>query len=45
VKIKGKSDHRKPGFGLVVEQVEAYNQHREVVLVCDHILLVQKREL
>jgi acyl dehydratase len=45
VKIKSRSDHKKPGFGLVVEQVEAYNQHREIVLVCEHILLVQKREL
>ena len=45
VKIKSKADHRKPGFGLVTEQVEAFNQHREVVMACEHILMVQKREL
>ncbi|MBS1660446.1 MAG: MaoC family dehydratase N-terminal domain-containing protein [Bacteroidetes bacterium] len=43
VKIKDKTDHKKPGYGLVVELVEAYNQHQELVMVCEHILMVQKR--
>jgi acyl dehydratase len=43
VKIKNKTDHKKPGFGLVIEGVETYNQHRELVMVCEHILLVEKR--
>jgi acyl dehydratase len=43
VKIKDKTDHKKPGFGLVVELVEVYNQHRELVMVCEHILLVEKQ--
>jgi len=42
VKIKSKTDHKKPGFGLVVESVEVANQHRELVMVCEHLLLVQK---
>lgn len=42
VAIKEKIDHKKPGFGLVTESVETYNQHNEVVMVCEHILLVNK---
>jgi acyl dehydratase len=44
VTIKEKKDHKKPGFGLVTELVEATNQHNEVVMVCEHILLVNKKE-
>jgi acyl dehydratase len=44
VKIKSKSDHKKPGFGLVVESVEVANQHQELVMVCEHLLLVQKND-
>ncbi len=43
VKITDKKDHKKPGYGLVTELVEAYNQHRELVMVCEHILMVEKR--
>ncbi len=43
VRIKNKTEHKKPGFGLVVEGVEVYNQHQELVMVCEHLLLVQKR--
>ena len=42
VKIKSKGDHKKPGFGLVVEMVEVANQHSQLVMVCEHLLLVQK---
>ena len=42
IAIKSKSDHKKPEFGLVVEQVQTYNQHRELVLACEHILMVEK---
>ncbi|MEO6230521.1 MAG: MaoC/PaaZ C-terminal domain-containing protein [Ferruginibacter sp.] len=42
VTIKEKKDHKKPGFGLVTELVEAINQHHELVMVCEHILLVNK---
>ena len=42
-KIKEKKDHKKPGYGLVTEQVEAYNQDNELVMVCEHIYLAEKR--
>ena len=43
VTVKNKTDHKKPGFGLVTELVEATNQHQELVMVCEHILLVNKK--
>ena len=43
VTIRNKTDHKKPGFGLVTELVEATNQHQEMVMVCEHILLVNKK--
>jgi acyl dehydratase len=42
VAIKVKKDYKKPGYGLVTELVEAFNQHNELVMVCEHILLVEK---
>ena len=45
VTIKEKKEHKKPGFGLVTELVETTNQHNEVVMVCEHILLVNKKEI
>jgi acyl dehydratase len=44
VTIKDKKDHKKPGFGLVTELVEVHNQHNELVMVCEHILLANKKE-
>jgi acyl dehydratase len=44
VTIKEIKEHKKPGYGLVTELVETYNQHNEVVMVCEHILLVNKKE-
>jgi acyl dehydratase len=43
VTISDKKDHKKPGFGLVTELVETFNQHNELVMVCEHILLVNKK--
>src|ERR1041384_3880485 len=34
VTIREKKDHKKPGFGLVTELVETYNQFDEVVMSC-----------
>jgi len=42
VSIKDKKDHKKPGMGLITELVETYNQHNELVMCCEHILLAQK---
>jgi len=43
--VTGKKDHKLPEYGLVTEKVEAFNQHKELVMVCDHILMVQKMDL
>jgi acyl dehydratase len=43
VTIKEKKEYKKPGFGLVIEQVEVHNQHGDLVMVCEHILLVNKK--
>ena len=42
ITIKDKKDHKKPEYGLVTELVECFNQHKELVMVCEHILLVNK---
>ena len=44
VTIKEKKEHKKPGYGLVTELVETFNQHNELVMVCEHILLVNKKD-
>jgi len=42
VTIRDKADHKKPGYGIVTELVECHNQAGELVMVCEHLLLVQK---
>jgi len=42
VSISEKSGSKKEGYGTVTEHVEIINQKDEVVLVCDHILLVKE---
>ena len=41
ITVNKKKPHKKPGMGLVNEHVEVFNQHKECVMVCDHILLTQ----
>ena len=41
IKIKEKKDHKKPGFGMVTELVETFNQHNDLVMICEHLLLVE----
>ena len=43
VTIKDKKDHKKPGYGVITESVECFNQHGELVMVCEHLLLVNKK--
>ncbi len=43
ITVMEKKDHKKPEYGLITEKVEAFNQHDELVMVCDHILLAQKK--
>jgi acyl dehydratase len=42
VTIKDLKDHKKPEYGLVTELVECFNQHNELVMLCEHILMVKK---
>ena len=42
VMIKELREHKRPGFGLVTEALEVFNQLDELVLVCEHLLLVEK---
>jgi len=45
VSIKEKKDHpKRPQHGIVTELLEVFNQNGDVVLVCDHLLLVNKKE-
>ncbi len=44
VTISNIKENKKPGFGLVTELVEVFNQHGEVVMICEHVLLVHKKE-
>src|SRR3954452_60099 len=41
ITISEKAEAKKPGYGTVTEHVEIINQHGELVLVCDHLLLVR----
>lgn len=36
-------DEKRPAYGRVTEQVRVINQRDEVVLVCDHIYLAQRK--
>ena len=40
--IIDKKDHKREGMGIITEKVEAYNQHNELVMACEHLLLVHK---
>ncbi len=41
VTLTAKREHKKPGYGIVDETVEVFNQNNELVLVCVHLLLVK----
>jgi len=43
VTILNKEEGKKPGYGTVTEHVEVLNEHGEVVLACDHLLVVKLR--
>ena len=44
VTIADKRDPTRPEFGIVVEHLDVMNQRGEVVLVADHLLLVERRK-
>lgn len=42
VTITEKREHKRPTHGIVVEKLEVTNQREETVLVCEHLLLVER---
>ena len=44
ISISDKRDHKKPEFGVVSEKLEVYNQKQELVLVCEHLLMVNRKK-
>jgi acyl dehydratase len=45
VTVKEKKEYKKPGYGLLTELVEVYNQQNDLVMLCEHILLIQKKDI
>lgn len=43
VTVKEKRAYKNPAYGLVTELVEVFNQRQELVMVCEHLLLAQKK--
>ena len=43
ITVVNKKEHKKPGYGLITEKVETFNQREELVMICEHILLAQKK--
>jgi len=43
VTITDKRPHKQPDKGMVVEGVEVINQHGKPVMVCEHLLLVNRK--
>lgn len=43
VTIKSKREHKTPAQGIVTESLEVFNQRKETVLVCEHLLLVKMK--
>lgn len=45
ITVKEKRDHPKhPDKGMLVESVEVFNQNEVLVMVCEHLSLVQRRD-
>ncbi|MGC2398384.1 MAG: MaoC/PaaZ C-terminal domain-containing protein [Acidobacteriaceae bacterium] len=44
VTIKEKRDAKSPRHGIVVELCEVFNQRKETVLACEHLLMVSRGE-
>jgi acyl dehydratase len=38
-----RDDPKRPGHGIVVEACQVFNQSSELVLICKHLLLVERR--
>ena len=45
VTIKEKRDYpKRPDYGLVIELCEVFNQHQQVVLACEHLLMTRREQ-
>jgi|SRR5690606_18224278 len=44
IDITDKQPYKKPGYGMVTEKVEVLNQKDQTVMVCEHLLLTEKRD-
>ena len=44
ITISAKRDHKRPTHGIVSEKLEITNQRGDTVLVCEHLLLVARKE-
>lgn len=42
--VAGMREHKRPSHGIVSEKLEVTNQRGETVLVCEHLLLVERRQ-
>jgi acyl dehydratase len=44
VRVKEKRDYpKRPAYGVLVELCEVFNQNQQIVLACEHLLMVQRR--
>jgi len=43
ITLKEKRDHKRREMGMVCEALEVFNQRGVLVMVCEHLLLVQRR--
>lgn len=43
ITVREKNEYKKPRYGLVTEMIETYNQHKQIVMICEHLLLVNKK--
>ena len=43
ITVSDKRDHKKPQFGVVAEKLEVHNQKGQLVLVCEHLLMVNRQ--
>jgi acyl dehydratase len=43
ITIAAAAEDKKQGYGKITEHVEVFNQHDELVMVCDHILLATRK--
>jgi acyl dehydratase len=43
VTISDKRKYKRDSHGIVVEKLEVFNQNNELVMICDHLLLIEKK--